>query len=97
MDRSRAQLDQISSVLDIHTTHSGNVLKGDILITYGPVFGKDQASSPRSQIAHIDMIDRAGQMTITTTITNNLIQKLMPKLKPSTSVRLTNFFIKKRS
>lgn len=43
------------------------------------------------------MIDREGQMTITANITNNLIQKLMPKLKPSTSVRLRNFFIKKTS
>lgn len=46
MDRSRAQRDQISSVLDIHTTQSRNVFKGDILIAYGPTFGKDQPTSP---------------------------------------------------
>ena len=46
MDRIRAQLDQISSMLDIHTTQSRNMFKGDILNAYGPTFSKDQPSPP---------------------------------------------------
>lgn len=46
MDKSKAKPYQIASVLDIHTTQSGNVFECDILIAYGPAFGKDQPSSP---------------------------------------------------
>ena len=53
-------------------------------------------SLSKSPIVHVDLIDSDGHMTITTNITNQLIDKFMTKLFPGASVRIKDFFMKKR-
>ena len=95
--RQKIQQHSPSNIFQIHTSQSALAFEGDILITYGPALAKNNDNASKTQIVHIDLVDSLGQMTITTTLTNKLIEKHLSKVSSGSRIFLIDFFIKKRS
>ncbi|GLJ33066.1 hypothetical protein SUGI_0665490 [Cryptomeria japonica] len=95
--RSKLESPPASSIIEICTTQSAIAFEGDVLVAYGPAIKQSSTNEPKAPIAHVDLIDSHGQMTITVNINNKLIDTFLPQLLPGASVRLTKFTVKKKS
>ncbi|GLJ32496.1 hypothetical protein SUGI_0653900 [Cryptomeria japonica] len=95
--RSKLERPPALGIIEICTTQSAIAFEGDVLVSYGPATKQSSTNEPKAPIAHVDLIDSHGQMTITVNINNKLIDTFLPQLLPCASVRLTKFTVKKKS
>lgn len=86
-----------SSIIDICTRRPSSVFEGDVLVVYGPACVRHWNSPPKAQLVHADLVDKYGQLTISVTMSNNLIARFMPHFSHGLSVRIADFVLKQKT
>ena len=96
-DRLKTYFAMEASIIDLCTKMHTHKFKGDVLVVYGPVFSKNTSSPAKAQLMHVDLTDKNGQMTISVTIANHLIQRFRPYFSLGSSVCISNFTLKQKT
>ena len=63
-----------SAIIQLYTTTYGSAFEGDVLVIYGPSQNKNKNFHVKTTIFHVDLVNRDGQMTITASVSDNLIK-----------------------
>ena len=96
-DRIKTTFAIEASIIDPCTKRHTDKFKGDVLAVYGPVFSKNTSSPAKAQLMHVDLTYKNGQMTISVTISNHLIQRFSPYFSLGSSVCISKFTLKQKS
>ena len=67
------------------------------MILYGTACARSTNSPVKAQLVHADLTYQNGQMIVSITISNTLIERFMPYFSKGSSVSITNFMLNQKT
>lgn len=86
-----------ASIISLCTKKYANTFHGDVLTVYGPACARNINSPMKAQLVHVDLTDQYGQMTISVTMANSLIERFTTFFLRGASVSISNFVVKQKT
>jgi len=86
-----------ASIIALCTKKYANTFNGDVLTVYGLACARNINSPVKAQLVHVDLTDQYGQMTISVTMANDLIECFATFFSRGASVSISNFVVKQKT